>query len=42
MSWDEWFKTFDDRRLNFIYQEEGSDGNQGNVFRLESPDREDA
>jgi hypothetical protein len=42
VSWDEWFKTFDDRRLNFIYQEERSDGNQSNFFRLESPDREDA
>jgi hypothetical protein len=42
VGWDEWFKTFDDRRLNFIYQEERSDGNQSNFFRLESPDREDA
>jgi hypothetical protein len=42
VSWDEWFKTFDDRRLNFIYQEERSDGNQSNFFQLESPDREDA
>jgi len=42
VSWDEWFETFDARRLNFIYQEERSDGNQSNFFRLESPDREDA
>jgi len=42
VSWDEWFRTFDERRLNFIYQEERSDGNQSNFFRLESPDREDA
>jgi len=42
VSWDEWFRTFDDRRLNFIYQEQRSDGNQSNFFRLESPDREDA
>ena len=41
VSWDEWFATFDERRLNFIYQEERSDGNQSNFFRLESPDRED-
>ncbi|WP_432945688.1 Rho termination factor N-terminal domain-containing protein [Kribbella sp. CA-253562] len=41
VSWDEWFATFDERRLNFIYQEETSDGNQSNFFRLESPDRED-
>jgi hypothetical protein len=42
VSWDEWFATFDARRLNFIYQEERSDGNQSTFFRLESPDREDA
>jgi hypothetical protein len=42
VSWDEWFNTFDDRRLNFIYQEKRSDGKQSNFFRLESPDREDA
>ena len=41
VSWDEWFATFDTRRLNFIYQEERKDGNQSNFFRLESPDRED-
>lgn len=42
VSWDEWFATFDDRQLNFIYQEETSDGGQSNFFRLESPEREDA
>ena len=42
VSWQEWFHTFDDRRLNFIYQEETSDGRTSNFFRLESPDREDA
>ncbi len=42
VSWEEWFRTFDDRRLNFIYQENRSDGTQSNFFRLESPDREDA
>jgi hypothetical protein len=42
VSWDDWFQTFDERRLNFIYQEERSDGQQSNFFRLESPDREDA
>jgi Rho termination factor, N-terminal domain len=41
VSWDEWFGTFDQRRLNFIYQEERSDGSPSNFFRLESPDRED-
>jgi hypothetical protein len=42
VSWDEWFDTFDARRLNFIYQEERRDGRQSNFFRLESPEREDA
>lgn len=42
MSWDEWFATFDERRLNFIYQEERPDGRQSNFFQLENPDREDA
>lgn len=42
VSWDEWFATFDERRLNFIYQEERSDGRQSNFFRLENPQREDA
>jgi hypothetical protein len=41
VSWDEWFATFDERRLNFIYQEERSDGRPSNFFRFESPDRED-
>jgi Rho termination factor-like protein len=41
VSWDEWFTTFDERRLNFIYQEERSDGNQSTFFRLENPERED-
>jgi hypothetical protein len=42
VSWDEWFRTFDERRLNFIYQEKRRDGRQSNFFRLESPEREDA
>ena len=42
VSWDEWFKTFDERRLNFLYQEERKDGSQSNFFRLENPEREDA
>jgi hypothetical protein len=41
ITWDEWFKTFDLRRLNFIYQEQRSDGKQSNFFKPESPDRED-
>ncbi|GAA2210942.1 hypothetical protein GCM10009850_064010 [Nonomuraea monospora] len=42
ISWDDWFRTFDERGLNFIYQEHRKDGNPSNFFRLENPDREDA
>lgn len=42
VTWQEWFKTFDGRRLNFIYQEQRTDGTQSNFFRLENPEREDA
>ena len=42
VSWDEWFATFDERKLNFIYQETRSDGRQSTFFRLENPEREDA
>lgn len=42
VTWDEWFKTFDDRGLNFIYQEHRSNGSDSNFFRLENPDRDDA
>jgi hypothetical protein len=42
VTWDEWFATFDERGLNFIYQEERADGRQSNFFRLENPEREDA
>ncbi|GGS34605.1 MULTISPECIES: Rho termination factor N-terminal domain-containing protein [Actinokineospora] len=42
VDWDQWFATFDERGLNFIYQEERSDGTPSNFFRLENPNREDA
>jgi hypothetical protein len=41
VSWEEWFATFDERELNFLYQEERSDGSTSTFFRLESPNRED-
>jgi hypothetical protein len=41
VTWDEWFETFDRRRLNFIYQEQKRDGSTSTFFRLESPQRED-
>ncbi|MBY8873001.1 hypothetical protein K7640_14285 [Micromonospora sp. PLK6-60] len=42
ITWDEWFRTFDARRLNLIYQEQMRDGRPSNFFRTESPDRADA
>lgn len=41
ITWDEWFRTFDLRKLNLIYQERLRDGRMSNFFRTESPDRED-
>jgi hypothetical protein len=41
VSWEEWFRTFEDRNLVFIYQEERRDGRQSNFFRLDNPERED-
>ncbi|WP_442934155.1 hypothetical protein [Micromonospora sp. CPCC 205561] len=41
ITWDEWFRTFDERRLNLIYQEQLRNGRPSNFFRTESPDRED-
>jgi hypothetical protein len=34
VSWDEWFKVFDDRKLRFVYQEHTKDGSDSNFFRL--------
>jgi len=42
IAWDEWFRTFDERNLVFVYQQRKADGNQSNFFRLDNPDREDA
>ncbi|GLW67202.1 hypothetical protein Arub01_54450 [Actinomadura rubrobrunea] len=39
ISWDDWFRTFDDRKLNFIFQEHKADGSPSNFFRLENPGR---
>lgn len=40
VSWEEWFKTFDDRKLVFLYQEKLSNGHQSNFFHFDSPFRE--
>lgn len=42
VSWDEWFSTFDNRKLVFIFQEHMKKGNPSNFFRLDSPEREQA
>jgi hypothetical protein len=41
VSWDEWFRTFDERNLEFLYQEHLANGRQSNFFRIVSPERED-
>jgi predicted HTH domain antitoxin len=38
VSWAEWLRAFDERRLNFIYQETTSGGERSNFFQLENPD----
>jgi hypothetical protein len=38
VSWDNWFKTFDERGLEFIYQEHRSDGQPSTFFRLVTSD----
>ena len=42
VSWDDWFKPFDERELVFLYQEHKSNGDQSTFFRLDNPQREDA
>ena len=40
VSWDEWLKTFTQRKLVFLFQEHMKNGNQSNFFHLDSPFRE--
>lgn len=40
ISWDDWFKTFDERDLVFLFQEHQRAGNQSNFFHMDSPERE--
>ena len=42
ISWEEWFRPFDERDLVFLFQERKADGSQSNFFRLDNPSREDA
>jgi len=36
VSWEEWFATFDDRGLAFLYQERKSSGEDSTFFKLVS------
>lgn len=40
ITWDEWFKSFDERNLIFIFQEHLRDGRTSNFFKLDNPERE--
>lgn len=40
VTWDQWFKTFNDRKLVFLFQQKMREGNQSNFFHLDSPERE--
>jgi hypothetical protein len=41
IGWSDWFRTFDQRDLVFLFQETTKNGRQSNFFRLDSPHRED-
>lgn len=34
VEWDEWFATFDDRGLSFLYQEQKASGSDSTFFKL--------
>ena len=34
IAWEEFFKTFEDRRLAFLYQDKTSDGKQSRFFKF--------
>jgi hypothetical protein len=41
VAWEDWFRTFQERELVFLYQETRRDGSDSNFFRLDSPQREE-
>jgi hypothetical protein len=41
VGWDDWFRSFDERDLVFLYQENLKSGKQSNFFKLNNPERED-
>jgi hypothetical protein len=42
VSWDEWFRTFDERNLVYLFQERLNNGRPSNHFHFDSPEREAA
>ena len=38
ISWDEWYKIFQDRKLAFLYQDETSGGKESRFFKLVNRD----
>ncbi|MGI5836975.1 MAG: hypothetical protein ACOX87_10900 [Chloroflexota bacterium] len=40
IDWEDWFRSFDERDLVFVYQEHQSGGNLSNFFMMDSPHRE--
>lgn len=40
IDWEDWFASFDERELVFIFQEHKADGSQSNFFQLDNPERE--
>jgi hypothetical protein len=41
VGWEAFFRTFDERELVFLYQEQKADGTPSNFFRFDNPHRED-
>ena len=41
ITWDDWFASFEQRELVFLYQQQKRDGATSNFFRLDNPRRED-
>ncbi|MDP9363527.1 MAG: hypothetical protein M3Q10_04735 [Chloroflexota bacterium] len=41
IGWNDWFATFEQRDLVFVFQDRKRDGSQSTFFRLDSPERED-
>ncbi|MEW5895403.1 MAG: hypothetical protein AB1650_06575 [Candidatus Omnitrophota bacterium] len=41
IDWSNWFKSFDDRDLVFLFQEHLKSGKPSNFFKLDNPRRED-